>query len=293
MSKDKINISPVIDPDVFSKLQTINKEREKEEKREKPILIAKNIVKQFGSNLVIPDLNFTIDDIKGKSEIISILGTSGCGKSTILKMIAGLLPPTSGEIILDGVPIAGPGPDRGMIFQKYSSFPFLNVIDNISYPLRKVKRMKKNDAYDIAKHWIEKMYLSGAEYKFPHQLSGGMQQRVAIARTLCMNTKIILMDEPFGALDRKIRWEMQDLMAEILFIHPEKEVTVLIVTHDIPEAIYLGDRVWIIHKGNILHDEYLDRPLEPSRITQSKREFLEIVSYFSEKIDNLEIKDKK
>ncbi len=131
------------------------------------------------------------------------------------------------------------------------------------------------------------MRLTGAEYKYPHQLSGGMQQRVAIARTLCMKTRIILMDEPFGALDRKIRWEMQDLIAEILFFKPIKEVTVLIVTHDIPEAVYLGDTVWIINKGEIHKSEFVERPMEPARIAQGKKTFLDVVSYFNEEIDKL------
>jgi len=291
--KDKIYIEPNINPDIFGRLQKISIERDKEKRRDVPILSAKNVSKKFGDHLVIPNLNFSIEDIVGKSEIISILGTSGSGKSTILKLIAGLIQPTTGELFLLENRIEGPGMDRGMIFQKYSSFPFLNVIDNIAYPLIKIKKIKKNIAREEAKHWVDKMYLSGAEYKYPHQLSGGMQQRVAIARTLCMKTKIILMDEPFGALDRKIRWEMQDLMVELLFLNPEQEVTVFLVTHDIPEAIFLGDRVWIIHKGDILADEYVERPSEPARLTQGRRDFLDMVAYFSEKIDNLEIKGKK
>jgi NitT/TauT family transport system ATP-binding protein len=287
------NISPLIDPAVFHEFQSINIKRSEEKTRETPVLKAVNVMKQFDNNIVIPNLNFTIEDIEGKSEIITMLGPSGCGKSTILNLIAGLIPPTSGELYTMGKKIEGPGMDRGMIFQKYSSFPFLNVIDNISYPLRQVKKMKKKDSYDKAKYWIDKMCLSGAEYKFPHQLSGGMQQRVAIARTLCMDARMILMDEPFGALDRKIRWEMQDLMAEIIFLKPIQEITVIFVTHDIPEAVFLGDRIWIIDKGNICEQKFIDRPEDPARIAQSKKKFLDIVSYFNEKIDNLEIKKEK
>ncbi|HOJ64189.1 MAG TPA: ABC transporter ATP-binding protein [Spirochaetota bacterium] len=287
--KEKINISPEISPELFKEFQKLSLERDKEEKIQPSILEARNVVKKFGSHLVIPNLNFVIEDIKDKSEIITILGTSGSGKSTILRLIAGLIMPTSGDLFVKGKRIEGPGMDRGMIFQKYSSFPFLNVIENIAYPLIHVKKYSKERAFDEAKYWIDKMYLKGAEYKYPHQLSGGMQQRVAIARTLCMRARIILMDEPFGALDRKIRWEMQDLMAELLFLKPVQELTILFVTHDIPEAVYLGDTIWIINKGDIVLREYLARPAEPARIAQGRKDFLEMVSYFSEKMDKMEL----
>ena len=287
---NKLNISPDINPDIYKEFQRIDKERSKEKTADIPVLKAVKVTKKFGNNLVIPDLNFTIDNIEGKSEIISILGPSGCGKSTILNLIAGLIEPTDGELYAMGRIINGPGMNRGMIFQKYSSFPFLNVIDNIAYPMIHVKKMKKNEANEKAIYWIEKMHLKGAEKKFPHELSGGMQQRVAIARTLCMDARIILMDEPFGALDRKIRWEMQDLMTEILFLNPINEVTVLFVTHDIPEAVYIGDRIWIMNKGNICEEKFIDRPVEPARISQGKKQFIDVVSYFNEKIDSLKIK---
>jgi NitT/TauT family transport system ATP-binding protein len=180
--------------------------------------------------------------------------------------------------------------DRSMIFQKYSSFPFLTVIENIAYPLTVVKKMKKKESLEKAKFWVDKMYLAGAEKKYPGQLSGGMQQRVAIARTLCMDVQILLMDEPFGALDRKIRWEMQDLMAEILFFNPVQEITVFLVTHDIPEAVFLGDRVWVINKGRIDSSDFIRRPEDQARMTQTNKEFVDMVSYFNEKIFNLEIK---
>lgn len=289
-AEEPFNISPEIDPELFKRFQKISNLRKSEAVRPVPILEAKNLVKRFGDHTVIPDLSFKIDDIVDQSEIISILGPSGCGKSTVLRMIAGLSLPTSGVLNVLGNPVNGPGEDRGMIFQKYSSFPFLNVLDNIAYPLIHVKHMNRREALDRAMVWVEKMYLKGSEHKFPHELSGGMQQRVAIARTICMEAKIILLDEPFGALDRKIRWEMQDLVAEILFSNNLKEVSMILVTHDIPEALYLGDRVWIMNKGQIISEDFLDRPNEPSRISQSKKEFMDMVSYFNEKIDNLELK---
>jgi NitT/TauT family transport system ATP-binding protein len=289
MNKEKIYIHPEVNNDIFKHLEHIEIQRGTENIRDKPVLEVKNVVKQFGNQVVIPDLNFKIEDIVGKPEVISLLGPSGCGKSTILNLIAGLIKPTDGEILTFGTRVEGPGMDRSMIFQKYSSFPFLNVIQNIAYPLILVKKMKKKDAYEKAKYWVDRMYLKGAEYKYPAQLSGGMQQRVAIARTLCMEAKIILMDEPFGALDRKIRWEMQDLMAEILFFNPVQEVTVMLVTHDIPEAVFLGDRIWVINKGRIESKDFIDRPGNDARLMQNKKEFIELVNYFNEKIFNLEL----
>jgi NitT/TauT family transport system ATP-binding protein len=289
MSEGKLNIEPEISPDVFRNFQRLCEERKAESVRKQPVLEARNVVKRYDDQTAIPDLNFVIDDIEGKSEIITILGPSGCGKSTILNMVAGLLPPTSGEFLTFGKPIEGPGVDRGMIFQRYSSFPFLTVLDNIAYPLVHVLKKPWKEAREVAKHWVDKMYLTGAEKKFPAQLSGGMQQRLAIARTLSARAPIILMDEPFGALDRKIRWEMQDLIAEIAFFQPEHEFTIMLVTHDIPEALYLGDRVWIIHQGRIIRTEFCERPSEPARQAQSRPHFLELVSFFNAQIDQLVI----
>lgn len=143
MNKEKLYIHPDFNFDIFKHLQHLEIERGKETIREKPVLEVKNVIKKFGNQVVIPGLNFKIDDITGKSEIISLLGPSGCGKSTILNLIAGLIKPTSGEILTFGNNIDGPGMDRSMIFQKYSSFSFLNVIQNIAYPLILVKKMKK------------------------------------------------------------------------------------------------------------------------------------------------------
>jgi len=277
------------DPPVFSRFQQLSVERTQETTRKVPILQIQQVVKRYGSHTVIPPMTLQVEDIEGKAEIISILGPSGCGKSTILKLIAGLEPPSEGTLFCSGNEIKGPGMDRGMIFQKYSSFPFLTILDNIAYPLIHVQKLSRNDARDIAMQWVSRMHLLGSEAKYPHQLSGGMQQRVAIARSLAMNAKILLMDEPFGALDRKIRWEMQDLIAELAFLKPAHEFTILLVTHDIPEAVYLGDRVWIMHKGTIAHSEFCARPVEPARSAQNRREFLETVSWFSEKIDSLSL----
>ena len=200
----------------------------------------------------IHHLNFCIEDIPGRGEFIAIIGPSGCGKSTMLSIIAGFqthLPPTTGEALVRGVPITGPGRDRGMIFQRYSSFPHRTVLRNVTFGLEIHRReldLTRSAMDDMAMEWIKKVGLSGHEYKYPSQLSGGMQQRVAIARTLILKPSIILMDEPFSALDEPTRLGMQRLIIDLWHdIH----ATVFIVTHSITEAVYLGDRVWIFTKG--------------------------------------------
>jgi NitT/TauT family transport system ATP-binding protein len=198
--------------------------------------------------IAIEHLSFSIEDFPNRGEFISIVGPSGCGKSTFLNLLAGfkeIYPPTSGRIVVRGRPIQGPGIDRGMVFQKYSSFPHLTVLANVRFGLDLNKRKLGQDDKQIeetARQWIERVGLSGHEGKYPHQLSGGQQQRVAIARCLALKPKILLMDEPFSALDEPTRMEMQRLLVDIWV---EIEATVFLVTHSITEAVYLGDRVWI------------------------------------------------
>ena len=174
-------------------------------------------------------------------EICIILGPSGCGKSTLLRQIAGLERPTEGEILLDGVPINGPGRERGMVFQKYTSFPWLKVKDNVAYGMR-VLHFSEKKTKDEVNRWIDKVGLKGSEGQFIPSFSsrGGMQQRVAIARTLAVGPKVVLMDEPFGALDAQTRSDMQELIKEI---RKETGATIVFVTHVVEEAVYLGDRV--------------------------------------------------
>ncbi len=196
----------------------------------------------------LKDVTFNIEDLPDVGEFIALVGPSGCGKSTVLNLIQGFQevgPPTSGEILIRNKPVNGPGRDRGMIFQKYSSFPHLNVLQNVMFGLElnkatlgyDQKRMEK-----IAKDMIAKVGMSGHEDKYPYQLSGGQQQRVAIARTLVLKPRIILMDEPFSALDEPTRIEMQSLVTNLWH---EVEATVFIVTHSLAEAVYLSDRVFM------------------------------------------------
>ncbi len=195
------------------------------------------------------DLSFRVEDVPHKGEFISIVGPSGCGKSTILNLVQGfpdVAPPTRGTVRVRGVEVSGPGRDRGMIFQRYSSFPNRTVLRNVTFGLEINKRengLSQGQMDDMAREWIARVDLDGHEGKYPHQLSGGQQQRVAIARSLVLKPRIILMDEPFSALDEPTRYEMQRLVTDLWH---EVEATVFLVTHSISEAVFLGDRVWII-----------------------------------------------
>ena len=176
------------------------------------------------------------------NDFITILGPSGCGKSTLLRIVAGLDVPTSGDVQLDGHVVTGPGADRGMVFQSYTLFPWLTVIENIGFGLRE-KAMPPARAAEIAAHYIDKVGLRGFENHYPKMLSGGMQQRTAIARALANEPRILLLDEPFGALDHQTRGLMQELL---LSIWESERKTVLFVTHDIEEAIFMANRVVVM-----------------------------------------------
>ncbi|MBC7471312.1 MAG: ABC transporter ATP-binding protein [Ramlibacter sp.] len=177
-----------------------------------------------------------------ENDFITILGPSGCGKSTLLRLVAGLDQPTTGSIALDGRPVVGPGPDRGMVFQSYTLFPWLTVLQNVCFGLRE-KGLALPERHAIARPFIVKVGLQGFENHFPKQLSGGMQQRTALARALANNPRILLMDEPFGALDHQTRELMQELLQGIW---EAERKTVLFVTHDIDEAIFMGNRVVVM-----------------------------------------------
>jgi NitT/TauT family transport system ATP-binding protein len=230
---------------------------------EHDVVVCRNVSKTFSpgtrrEKTVIHDVSFSVSDLPDRGEFVSILGPSGCGKSTLLNILAGLepfFPQTTGDVLVRGVPVTGPGRDRGMIFQKYSSFPNRTVLSNVTFGLELLDSRERqaigvpdggSGLSDYAMDWVRKVHLEGAERQYPHQLSGGMQQRVAIARTLALKPRILLMDEPFSALDEPTRLEMQDLIVELW---ENLEATVLLVTHSVAEAVYLGDRVWIFTHG--------------------------------------------
>lgn len=223
---------------------------------DKKIVAFNNVTLKFGDFIALKDINFMIEDTPDKGEFIAIIGPSGCGKSTLLSLIAGFLKPTSGEVLVAGKSVEGPGSDRGMIFQKYSSFPQLTVLNNILFGLKVNKNtnhLSKAESHDLAMSMIEKVGLSGHESKYPNQLSGGQQQRVAIARTLVLKPHIILMDESFSALDEPTRVDMQKLIVDLWY---EIKPTIFAITHSISEAVYLAERVWIMTKspGQIAYD---------------------------------------
>jgi NitT/TauT family transport system ATP-binding protein len=200
-----------------------------------------------------------VDDISidvPEGQVVAFVGPSGCGKTTMLRMIAGLEEPTEGDISVYGNPVLGPGPDRGMIFQAYTSFPWLSARGNVEYGM-KILGVPKEERRRKATKLLEEVHLAKFADAYPSELSGGMKQRVAIARTLAQNPNVLLMDEPFGALDAQVRWEMQEMMIELIEV--EKK-TVIAVTHDIQEAIYLADRIVFYTRspGRIKEDIMLD-----------------------------------
>ncbi|RMF88654.1 MAG: ABC transporter ATP-binding protein [Nitrospinota bacterium] len=210
-----------------------------------------------GSILAIDNLSCQVYD----REIVTIVGTSGCGKSTLLRMIAGLIKPTAGEMLLDNRQITGPGPDRGMVFQSYTLFPWLTVRKNVEFGL-KIKGIPEKERREIASHFLNIVGLKGFENVYPKSLSGGMKQRVAIARALANDPDILLMDEPFGALDAQTRSLMQELL---LKVWAESHKTILFVTHDVDEAIFLGDRVYVMSARPGRIREEIEVPLERPR----------------------------
>ena len=216
------------------------------------------------------------------NDFITILGPSGCGKSTLLRIVAGLDEPTVGRVLLDGVPVAGPGADRGMVFQSYTLFPWLTVEENVRFGLRE-KGVPAARQAEVARHWIDKVGLAGFERHHPRMLSGGMQQRTAIARALANAPKILLLDEPFGALDHQTRGLMQELL---LSIWESEKTTVLFVTHDIEEAIFMASRVVVMsaRPGRIKADVVVPIPHPRLYTVKTTPEFSNLKARLTEEI---------
>jgi NitT/TauT family transport system ATP-binding protein len=238
--------------------------------------------------LAISDINLSINE----GELIVILGPSGCGKSTLLDLLAGLSEPTGGEIVIDGKTAAKSDLDRGMVQQGYALFPWRTVRQNIEFGLE-VRRMPKDKRREISEKYIELVCLKGNEDRYPHELSGGMKQRVAIARALAYNPSILLMDEPFGALDSQTREVLQD---ELLQISNTTGATIVFVTHDISEAIVLADRVAVMTSSPGSFREIIDVRLPKSSktsLTKSLPEFNEIYHHIHELIKNYETIDEQ
>ncbi len=257
-----------------------------------PIVRFEKVTKTYDDGFTaIKDVTFCVDDKPNDMEFITILGPSGCGKSTILRLIAGLrpqFPATSGTVLVSGQPVLGPGADRGMVFQDYTSFDNRTVEDNVAFGLE-CRGMPTKERREQAREWIGKVGLDIVRdsTKYPHQLSGGMRQRVAIARSLILGPKIILMDEPFGALDPRTRLNMQDLLVSLT---REAQATVFFVTHSIEEAVYLGDRTFIISSapGTILKEMPVPPPDFPARVMQQQPKFMEVVFEIRDIMEGLE-----
>lgn len=233
------------------------------------------VTKAFGegsnAKVAIQDVSFVVHDLPNTGELIAIVGPSGCGKSTLLRIIAGLrphFPATSGDAHVFGKPIDKPDAGRGMVDQRYSLMPHLTVLENIAFGL-KLRGVGRKERRDRSREWATKVGLDGAEDKYPSELSGGMQQRVSIAATLILEPKILLMDEPFGALDPKIRMQMQELLVRLW---NEQQSTVFLVTHSMEEAIYLGDRLMRMaaKPGRLVEELQLPRPDEPPEVMRKR-----------------------
>ncbi|HWX20390.1 MAG TPA: ABC transporter ATP-binding protein [Candidatus Binatia bacterium] len=254
------------------------------------VVVFKNVTKSFGvgheAKVAIQDICFVVEDLPNIGELVTIVGPSGCGKSTLLRIIAGLkphFPPSHGEVQIFGKPISEPGPDRGLVDQKYSLLPHLTVVDNVAFGL-KLRGVSRSERRDRAQDWIKKVGLEGCDKKYPSELSGGMQQRVAIAATLILQPRILLMDEPFGALDPGIRLRMQELLIQLW---NEKEETVFLVTHSVEEAVYLGDRVFLMapNPGRLVEILKVPRPGEPPEESRRKPWFINFCQTLLERLE--------
>jgi len=251
-----------------------------------------HVTKRFGSHTVIRDVTFSVPDLPNKGEFIAILGPSGCGKSTVLRLIAALrphYPATEGRVLVLGKPVECPGPDRSMVFQDYTSFDNRTVEDNVAFGLE-CRGVPVGERRERAREWIAKVGLDVRRdaAKYPNELSGGMRQRVAIARTLILSPRIILMDEPFGALDPTTRLHMQALLVDLW---KEAQATVFFVTHSIDEAIYLGDRVYVFSSapGTIIREMTVPPPDRPPKEMLREPGFVERVCEIRDIMDNLAV----
>ena len=250
----------------------------------------REVTKQFikhnrqGTQVItaLDHINFDVRD----NEFLSIIGPSGCGKTTLLKAIDGLIPYDSGEILIDGKRVTAPGPDRAMVFQNFALMPWADILTNVAFPLE-LRGVPRKEREERARVHIESVGLAGFERHYPHELSGGMQQRVGLARALTADPDILLMDEPFGAVDAQTKQLLQE---DLLKLWQRERKTVVFVTHSMEEAVYLSDRVVILYPrpgrvGEII-DVPLERPRQGDEIRKSK-EFVELTGYIWETLRKL------
>jgi ABC-type nitrate/sulfonate/bicarbonate transport system, ATPase component len=234
---------------------------------QRPVVLGvEGLTKRFqtprGEVTALEDVTFNVH----RREFLTVIGQSGCGKSTLIRILAGLETLTEGSVLVDGKPVTGPGPERGMVFQGYTLFPWLTVKKNVMFGLR-VRGTDTVTAESEARQWIEMVGLSKFENSYPHELSGGMKQRVAIARALANQPRVLLMDEPFGALDAQTRCQMQTYLLQIW---RNVDITIVFITHDLDEAILLADRILVLkpHPGRVeeLIEVPVPRPRDPGQL---------------------------
>jgi NitT/TauT family transport system ATP-binding protein len=236
--------------------------------------LGKTFASRHGNVTALADINLDIAD----QEFITIVGTSGCGKSTLLNLLAGFDTATSGEVTVDGARVAGPGPDRGVVFQQPALFPWLSVEENIAFGLRLSVNRHKGSPKIVVERMLQRTGLAAFRSQRPAELSGGMRQRAAIASVLAINPSTLLMDEPFGALDALTRSIMQDFLLEVW---EEERKTALLVTHDIDEAIYLADRTVVMtaHPGRVREIIEVDLPRPRRYEMRSEKRFIALRDY--------------
>lgn len=220
--------------------------------------------------VVLQDIHLNLNS----REFVCLVGASGCGKSTLLNIIAGLIPATSGQVIVDGQVVKGPGSDRGMVFQNYTLYPWLTVAQNVAFGLQ-LRKIGKAEQKEIISHYLDVVGLSKFATAFPKQLSGGMKQRVAIARALANEPSVLLMDEPFGALDAQTKEQMQQFL---LNLWEQTHTTVLMITHDVEEAIFLSQRMYVMssHPGQIKQEVTIPFPEHRDLDLKLSPDFLEV-----------------
>ena len=225
-------------------------------------LVIRNLCKTYfdpyaGTHVTaVSDVSLSVQ----QGEFVAIVGPSGCGKTTILNMIAGFLPPSSGEIILNDRPVKGPGPERGVVFQSFALFPWKTVLENVAFGPR-MRGLPKAECEKIAREYLALAGLADAAERYPNELSGGMQQRVGVVRALANNPEVLLMDEPFASVDAQTRMTLQE---ELTRIWQERRPTIIFITHDVGEAVFLANRVVVLSKGAVLKE--LEVPLPRPRV---------------------------
>jgi NitT/TauT family transport system ATP-binding protein len=231
-----------------------------------------------GTLRVVEDVSYDIND----GDFIAVIGPSGCGKTTMMSMLAGFQKPTTGKVLFDGQPVKGPGPERGVIFQEYGVFPWLTVKENIAFGLQlRANHALASGRDQICEHYLDLMGLSDFANSYPKHLSGGMRQRLAIARAYAVKPQFLLMDEPFGALDAQTRANMQNLLLQVLAAEGK---TVMLITHSVEEAIYLASRIVVVTARPARIKEIIEVPFAYPRdeSLQGRAEFVELRSYIRE-----------